>query len=83
MLNRSAVLAMSTCVLKALPGKLDIKRRSPSILYIPHLIQNIIRESEKTQKNIAFNRAKRSQFKAGYQNAAGNRQDSMTPGGEL
>ena len=28
-------LAMSTCVLKALPGKLDIKRHSPSILYLP------------------------------------------------
>ena len=28
MLNRSASLAMSTCVLKALPGKLDIKRHS-------------------------------------------------------
>ena len=26
---------MSTSVLKALPGKLDIKRHSPSILYIP------------------------------------------------
>ena len=37
MLNRSAILAMSTSVLKALPGKLDIKRHSPSILYIrPH-----------------------------------------------
>ena len=34
MLNRSASLAMSTCVLKALPGKLDIKRLSPSILYL-------------------------------------------------
>ena len=34
MLNRSASLAMSTCVLKALPGKLDIKRHSPSILYL-------------------------------------------------
>ena len=33
MLNRSASLAMSTCVLKALLGKLDIKRHSPSILY--------------------------------------------------
>ena len=33
MLNSSASLAMSTCVLKALPGKLDIKRHSPSILY--------------------------------------------------
>ena len=31
MLNRSASLAMSTCVLKALPGKFDIKRHSPSI----------------------------------------------------
>ena len=34
MLNRSASLAMSTCVLKALPGKLDIKRHSPSILFL-------------------------------------------------
>ena len=34
MLNRSASLAMSTSVLKALPGKLDIKRNSPSILYL-------------------------------------------------
>ena len=34
MLNRSASLAISTSVLKALPGKLDIKRNSPSILYI-------------------------------------------------
>ena len=33
MLNRSASLAMSTSVLKALPGKLDIERHSPSILY--------------------------------------------------
>ena len=34
MLNRSASLAMSTSVLKALPGKLDINRRSSSILYL-------------------------------------------------
>ena len=34
MLNRSANLVMSTSILKALPGKLDIKRHSPSILYI-------------------------------------------------
>ena len=34
MLNRSASLAMSTSVFEALPGKLDIKRHSPSILYI-------------------------------------------------
>ena len=33
MLNRSASLAMSTSVFKAFPGKLDIKRQSPSILY--------------------------------------------------
>ena len=41
MLNRSASLAMSTSDLEALPGKLDIKRHSPSILYIPlsvHLV---------------------------------------------
>ena len=34
MLNRSASLAMSTSILKALPGKIDIKRHSPSILYL-------------------------------------------------
>ena len=34
MLNRSASLTMSTSVLKALPGKLDIIRHSPSILYL-------------------------------------------------
>ena len=32
--NRSASLAISTSVLKALPGKLDIKRHSPSFLYV-------------------------------------------------
>ena len=32
MLNRSQSLAMSTSVLKALPGKFDIKRQSPSII---------------------------------------------------
>ena len=34
MLNRSPVLLMSTSILKALPGKLDIKRHLPSILHI-------------------------------------------------
>ena len=34
MLNRSASFAMSSSVPIALPGKLDIKRYSPSILYL-------------------------------------------------
>ena len=34
MLNHSASLAMSTSVLKVLPGKLYIKRHTPSILYL-------------------------------------------------
>ena len=34
MLYRSASLGMSTSILKALPGKIDIKRYSASILYI-------------------------------------------------
>ena len=38
MFNRSANLAMSTNILEALPGKLDIKRHSPSSLYL--LIEN-------------------------------------------
>ena len=33
MLTRSASLAMSTSILKALPGQVDIKRHEPSILY--------------------------------------------------
>ena len=33
-MNRSASLVMSTSILKALPGKLDIKRHSPGILYV-------------------------------------------------
>ena len=31
---------MSTSVLKALPGKLDIKRHSPNILYIPWILSS-------------------------------------------
>ena len=34
MLNRSVSLAKSTSILKALPGKLDIKIHSPSILCV-------------------------------------------------
>ena len=34
MFNRSASLMMSTSIPKALPGKLDIKRLSPSILHV-------------------------------------------------
>ena len=42
MLNRSASLAMSTSVLKALPGKLDMKRHSPSILYLSKPVDAVI-----------------------------------------
>ena len=34
MLNHSASLVISTSVLKDLPGNFDIKRHSPSILYL-------------------------------------------------
>ena len=46
MLNRSASLAMSTSILKALPGKLDIERHSPSILYIFDLRPKSLRSSD-------------------------------------
>ena len=49
MLNRSASLAMSTSVLKALPGKLDIKRHSPSILYYMLSYFSDMRVSENTK----------------------------------
>ena len=45
MLNRSASLSMSTSVLKALSGKLDIKRHSPSILF------EVIHQNEKGKMN--------------------------------
>ena len=38
MLNCSASLPMSTSVLKAFPGKSDIKRHSPSILYFQNMV---------------------------------------------
>ena len=41
MLNRSASLAMSTSVPKALPGKIIIKRHSPRILYLSILSTRI------------------------------------------
>ena len=40
------ILAMSTSVLKALPGKLDFKRHSPSIFYVSP-IKGFIYQSEK------------------------------------
>ena len=57
MLNRSTSLAMSTSVLIALPGKLDIKRHSPCILYF-HIpcVDTEDKNSHKssTRKNIIF-----------------------------
>ena len=41
MLNRSACLAKSTRVLKALPDKLDVKRQSPSIFYAYTVVPGI------------------------------------------
>ena len=46
MLNRSASLAMSTSVLKALPGKLDIKRREPGILLSVYPLVNTLQTSD-------------------------------------
>ena len=50
MLNGSASLAMSTSVLKALPGKLDIKRHSPSILYLYHICLKFSQQTRKIDK---------------------------------
>ena len=41
MLNRSASLAMSTSFLKALPGKLDIKKRRSSSMISVDLLEII------------------------------------------
>ena len=53
MLNRSASLAMSTSVLKALTCKLDIKRHSPSILY---LISQHEGSSDPILQNVRYSR---------------------------
>ena len=42
MLNHLASLAMSTSDLKALAGKLDIKRHSPSILYTLRVCDHLL-----------------------------------------
>ena len=52
MLNRSASLAMSTSVLKALPGKLDIKRHSPSILYLSGLTYEVSKKNQNEKKSL-------------------------------
>ena len=50
MLNRSASLAMSTSILKALPSKLDIKRHSPSILYLTFQARILIKAGSNMNK---------------------------------
>ena len=52
MLNRSASLAMSTSVLKALPGKLDIKRREHGIIFISLPIVSHFKLATMTQFSI-------------------------------
>ena len=46
MLNCSTSLAMSTCVLKAEPGKLDIKRCEPGILLSVYPLLNTLQTSD-------------------------------------
>ena len=41
MLNRSASRAMSRCVLKALPGRLDIKKHSRGTLFFLYFLYTI------------------------------------------
>ena len=41
-LQAIASLAMSTSVFKALPGKLDIKRHSPSIVYFHMFVYKVL-----------------------------------------
>ena len=59
MFNRWASLAMSTSVLKSMPGKLDIKRHSQCSLYLgPHCLQKHLFMVFKYLLNIYFfNRA--------------------------
>ena len=50
MFNRSASLAMSTSILKALPGKPDIKRHSPSIFYLFFAIFSVIKYAKQKKE---------------------------------
>ena len=56
MLNRSASLAMSTSILKALPGKLENERHSPSILYS---LGGVSMEPRKVLKDVVTDEAYR------------------------
>ena len=46
MLTSRGLPSDSTCVLKAEPGKLDIKRREPGILFISYPLLNTIQTSD-------------------------------------
>ena len=57
MLNHSASLAMSTSVLKALSGKLDIKIHSPSILYFQFVLIYGAKQTMNIERNAALDRS--------------------------
>ena len=46
MLTSRGLPSDSTCVLNAEPGKLDIKRREPGILFIIYPLLNILKTSD-------------------------------------
>ena len=53
MLKRLASLAMSTCIIKALPSTLDIKINSPSVLYFLVILTHF--EKIKSGKMLTLN----------------------------
>ena len=53
MLNRSVSLAMSTSVLKALSGKLNIKRHSPSGVSTQLQSSGLVAHENSTFRNLA------------------------------
>ena len=54
LISSLASLAMSTSVLKALPGKLDIKRHSPSILYFSYISASILALKEEDLSKVPY-----------------------------
>ena len=46
MLTSRGLPSDSTCVLKAEPGKLDIKRREPGIIFISYPLLNTLQTSD-------------------------------------
>ena len=78
MLKCSASLEMSTSIHKALPGKLDIKRLSPSILYLDGSLTNIVDPDQTAPVEAVLSESKLFVFVLKLVNIVGKNLQQMT-----